>query len=132
LQIRVRFLKLKPIQFTVLILLEDLSMPETDCHSRAAVVIEPVSAESLRKMGIFAVNAGDFRRFPPRDRRTGSTETKPNARKAGIFGLFSRVLGSLAERRNGWLGRKESNLHMGDFKGDFSCLFERIWRTPFH
>src|SRR5882762_6840720 len=42
---------------------------------RAAVVIKPVSDNSLRKTGIFAERAGDFRRFPPQDRRTGSPET---------------------------------------------------------
>ena len=83
---------------------------------RAAVVIEPVSADSLRKTGIFAVKAGDFRRFPPQVRRTGSPETKSNARKAGISGPFSRLLGSLAERRNGWLGREGSNLRMAESK----------------
>jgi hypothetical protein len=76
---------------------------EFDCLDRAAVVIEPVSATSLRKTGIFADKAGDFRRFPPRDRQTGGPETKSNARKAGISGPFSRFLGSLAECRTGWL-----------------------------
>ena len=37
-------------------------------HGRAAVVIKPVSADSLRKTGIFADKAGDFRPFPPQDR----------------------------------------------------------------
>ncbi|MBR1237862.1 hypothetical protein [Bradyrhizobium sp. AUGA SZCCT0182] len=50
----------------------------------AAVVIEPVSADSLRKTGIFADMAGDFRRFLSQLRQTGSLETKANARKAGI------------------------------------------------
>jgi hypothetical protein len=112
LQIRVRFLELKPIQFTVLILLEDLSMPETDCHSRAAVVIGPISARSLCKTGIFADKAGDFRRFPPEVLRAGSPETKSNARKAGISGPFSRFLEGLAERTNGWLERQGSNSHI--------------------
>jgi hypothetical protein len=66
-------------------------------------VIKPVSADSLRKTGIFADKAGDFRRFPPQVRQSESPETKANARKAGIYGPFSRLLGSLAERRNGWL-----------------------------
>ena len=30
------------------------------CHPRAAVLIEPVSADSLPKTGIFADKAGDF------------------------------------------------------------------------
>jgi hypothetical protein len=75
----VRFLELKPIQFTVLILLEDLSMPETDCHSRAAVVIELVSAQNLCKTGISADRAGDFPQFRFRDWGIGSLETNSNA-----------------------------------------------------
>ena len=67
-------------------------------------MINPVSADSLRKTGIFADKAGDFRRFPPRDRKTGSLETKLKARKAGISGPFSRLLGSLAERTNALAG----------------------------
>jgi hypothetical protein len=69
--------------------------------ARAAVMIEPVSADSLRKTGIFADEAGDFRRFRPQGRRR--LETRANAQKAGIFGRFSRLLGRLAERGNGWL-----------------------------
>jgi len=37
---------------------------------------------------------------------------KPNERKAGISGPFSRLLGSLAERMNGWLTWEGSNSHM--------------------
>lgn len=70
----------------------------------AAVVIEPVSADSLRKTGIFANMAGDFRRFLPRLRRTRSLETKTIAQKAGISGLFSRLFGSPGERRKGLAG----------------------------
>ena len=83
---------------------------------RAAVVIKPVSTHSLSKTGIFAEKAGDFRRFPPPPRRIGGPETKANARKARISGPFSRLLGSLVERRNGWLGREDSNLRMGESK----------------
>ncbi len=78
-------------------------LPGPDEVRRAAVVIKPVSADSLRKMGIFADKGGDFRRFPPQVRRTGSPETRSNARKAGISGPFLRFLRSLAERTNGWL-----------------------------
>jgi hypothetical protein len=74
---------------------------ETDCVHRAAVAIELVSADSFRKTGILADKAGDFRRFPP---RIGVPETKSNARKVGISGPFSRLLGSLAVCRNCWLG----------------------------
>jgi hypothetical protein len=86
------------------------------CRARAAVVIKPVSANSLSKTGIFAEKAGDFRPFPPSPRQTGGPETKANARKARISGPFSRLLGSLAERRNGWLGREDSNLRMVESK----------------
>jgi len=85
---------------------------QTECHDRAAVLIEPVAADSLSKTGIFAKTAGDFRRFPPQVRQGGSPETKSNARKAGISGLFLGLLGSLAKRRTGWLGREGSNLRI--------------------
>jgi hypothetical protein len=52
-----------------------------------AVVIKPVSADSLR-------------RFFPQDRRTETLETKSNARKAGFSGSLSRFLGNWAKRRN--------------------------------
>lgn len=87
-------------------------------------MIKPVSADSLRKTGIFADKAGDFRRFPPQVRRTGSPETKSNARNAGISGPFSRFLGSLAERRNGWLTTKGSNSHIPNCKGAFEMSWE--------
>jgi hypothetical protein len=43
---------------------------------------------------------GPEQRLP---RQSGRPETESNARKAGISGPFSRLLGSRAERRNGWL-----------------------------
>jgi hypothetical protein len=52
--------------------------------ARAAVVIKPVSDDSLRETGIFADTAGDFRQFALQDWRIGNPETKPNARNAGI------------------------------------------------
>jgi hypothetical protein len=55
---------------------------------RAALVIKPVSAGSLGKMGVFANTAGDCRRFPRQRRRTGSSEARPNVGKARISGLF--------------------------------------------
>jgi hypothetical protein len=75
-------------------------------------VIKPVSADNLRKTGISADKAGDFR--PPQDQ----PETKLNARKARISGPFLRSLGSPAKRTNGWLGPKESNLDMAISKAD--------------
>jgi hypothetical protein len=42
-----------------------LAVRQIDCRPRAAVVMKIVSADSLRKTGIFADKAGDFRRFPP-------------------------------------------------------------------
>ena len=79
-------------------------------------MIEPVSAEGLRKTGIFAVKAGDFRGFPPWDRRTGSLETSPKPRNAGISGPFAWSCRRPAEPRNGWLGREGSNLRMAESK----------------
>jgi hypothetical protein len=92
-----------PGSWTGKLLLESLSVPKINSRSRAAVVIKPVSANSLRKTGIFAGRAGNFRRFSPQVRRIGSPETKANARKAGISGPFSRLSGSQAERTDGWL-----------------------------
>ena len=48
-------------------MLEILTAREIDCRPRAAVVIKPVSADSLRKTGMFADQAGDFPLFPPQD-----------------------------------------------------------------
>jgi hypothetical protein len=52
----------------------------------------------------------------PCDCRFESLETKLNARKAGICGPFSLLLGSMAERRTAWLGREDSNLRMVESK----------------
>jgi hypothetical protein len=79
-------------------------------------VIKPVSVESLCETVISGDTARDFRRFPPLDRRARRAETKSNARKARISGPFSRLFGDIAERRNGWLGREDSNLRMGESK----------------
>jgi hypothetical protein len=49
-------------------LLETLSVRKIGCRPRAAVVIKPVSADGLRKTGIFEDKAGDFRRFLPQER----------------------------------------------------------------
>src|ERR1700730_11239865 len=62
-----------------------------------------VSGQSLRKTGIFADAAGDFRELAPQNKGIGSLETKLSARKAAIFGSFSSFLGIVAERRNAWL-----------------------------
>ena len=78
----------------------------------AAVVIEPVSADSLCKTGIFEDRAGDFRQFRPREGVIGDPETKSNARNAGIPGPVRRWLQTVAERRTEWLGREGSNSHI--------------------
>jgi hypothetical protein len=62
---------------------------------RAAVVIEPVSADNLRKTGISADKAGDFPRIPPQDRKTGSAETKSKARNGREFRPITASLGKL-------------------------------------
>jgi hypothetical protein len=80
----------------------------------AAVAIEPVSVDSLRKTGIFADLAEDFRRFLPQLRQIRSLETKANARKAAISGLFSRLFGSPVDRRTDWLTIQGSNSHIPD------------------
>jgi len=78
------------------------------------VLIGPVSADCLSKTVIFAETAGDFPGFRPQDRQSGSPETEANARKAGISGPFSRLLGSLAERWSAWLPWEGSNSHIPD------------------
>ena len=78
-------------------------LAQAECQGRAAVMIELVSADSFRKTGISVDKAGDCRRFAPQGGRTGSPETKSNARKAGISGPFSRFLESLFERMTAWL-----------------------------
>jgi hypothetical protein len=88
------------------------------------VVVKPVSADSLRKTGIFEERAGDFWRFPPQERRTDTSETKSNARKAGISGLFSRFWGSLTERRTGWLTTEGSNSHIPEQEKPFEMSRE--------
>jgi hypothetical protein len=80
-----------------------------ECHGRAAVVIEPVSANSLRETGVFRETSGDFPPFRPREWETGSLETKPNGEKARISRPFRRGLQTVAIRRTGWLGREGSN-----------------------
>ena len=61
-----------------------MAREEIDCHGRAAVAIEPVSADSLRKTGIFADLAGDFRRFLLQLRPNWESG-EDDARKAGFF-----------------------------------------------
>jgi hypothetical protein len=63
--------------------------------------------------------AGDFRQLSAQLRRIGRPETEANAQKAGISGPFSRLLGSLAERRNGWLTIQGSNSHIPDWDKPF-------------
>jgi hypothetical protein len=65
----------------------------TDCGQQATVVIAPISADSLRKTGIFGDVAGDFQDLVLPNHRFGSLETKPNARKAGISGPILASLG---------------------------------------
>jgi len=62
---------------------------------------KPVSDNSLRKTGIFAGRAGDFRRFPPQDRRTGSPETN-RMREKPVFASIATSLGQLG-RMQEWL-----------------------------
>jgi hypothetical protein len=105
---------------------------DNDCQGRAAVLIEPVSANSLRKTGIFGEVTGDFPGFPPLLRHSGSPETEANARKARISGPFRDLLGSLAEPRTAWLTWKDSNLNIPNREMPFemsgnSALFLEIW-----
>jgi hypothetical protein len=94
----------------------------------AAVVLELISAVSLRKTGIFADRARDFRRFPPQDAQTGSSETKSNARKARIAAHSRVSRGDLPKRVNGWLTSQGSNFYVPSSKNafDMSGEFPRI------
>ena len=85
------------------------------------MLTKPVPDDSFRKAGILAYKAGDFRRFPPRYLQTGGSETKWHARKAGIP-AHSRVSGKPGERRNGRLGREDSNFDMGLESDALACL----------
>src|ERR1700759_929162 len=53
-------------------------------YGRAAVVIEPVSVNSLRRTGVLQECAGDFRQIHREDLESRSLETKSNVRKAWI------------------------------------------------
>jgi hypothetical protein len=45
----------------------------------------------------------------PQNQGIGSLQRKSNARKAAVFGYFSRHLGIVAERENAWLSWEDSN-----------------------
>lgn len=55
-------------------------------YCRAAVVIEPVSANSLHETGVFPKTAGDYPPFCFEGCETRSLEIEPNAEKVGISG----------------------------------------------
>jgi hypothetical protein len=95
-------------------------------------MIEPVSTDCLSKTGVFTKTAGDFPRFPPQGRPTGSLETKSNRRKARISSPIARRLRTLGHHWTAWPGRKESNLDIAISKSDGSCLFETSCKTPLH
>jgi hypothetical protein len=107
-----------------------LEMLLLDCLHRAAVLIEPVSADSLTKTGIFAERAGDFWRLPAQLRLSERAEKKANAQKAGISGPFSRL--KLGQRLEWMAGAAGFEPRYGEFEIGYSCLSERSSRTPFH
>ncbi len=91
------------------LLLEGLSV-QNPLALRATVLIELVSANRLRKTGIFAETAGDFWPFPLRLRETGSPETKPNAQKPGISGCSCVDSGARVNAGMlGWGGRDRTS-----------------------
>jgi hypothetical protein len=75
-----------------------------------------VSSESLPKMGIFAVIAGDFSRNSLQVLRFGSSETGAELQKPANSGLFCSLKGSTCGLGTGWLGREDSNLRMVESK----------------
>jgi hypothetical protein len=95
---------------------------------RAAVVIKPVSYNSLRKTGIFAERAGDFRRFPPQDRRTGSPETN-RMREKPVFTAVATSLGQLGRMQEWLAGAKGFEPRYGELEIRRSRLFEASAKT---
>ena len=77
-----------------------------ECQGRAAVLIEPVSADSLSTMGIFAVTAGDFRRFRPPPPQKGVFRDESGCAKRPDF---SPILASLGKpgRMQEWVAGAE-------------------------
>jgi len=80
---------------------------------------------------LIAINASDidpasttFRLYVTSVHEGGSLETKPNARKAGISRPFSRLLGSLAKRGNGWLTKQGSNSNIPTRKKTFEISID--------
>jgi hypothetical protein len=84
-------------------------------YRRAAVEIKPISADSLRKTGIFAEKAGDFRRFPPSGSRNWESGDEVYCGKRRHF---QPILGSLAESAYGCLGRQVSNRQVPNCRAD--------------
>jgi hypothetical protein len=77
------------------LLLETLSVRETDCRPRRAVADRTkVSGLSLPKTGVFAEMVGDFRHFARPVRPIGSVETESNARKPAVSHPYAKVLRS--------------------------------------
>jgi hypothetical protein len=108
--------------------LQHLSRPVGDIQDgrpRAAVLIEPVSADSLPKTEMFAETAGEFRRFPPQLRQSQIPETEAHAQKTGSSGPFSPLLGSLAG------GREGLDPRCGELQNRMLCLPERSRGTEF-
>jgi hypothetical protein len=100
-----------------------------DCVHRAAVVIKPVSADSLRKTGIFADKGGDFRRFPAQIGEPGVRRRNRMREKPG-FPAHSRVswegrpnAGMAGWRRSADRTRLHANsLLTGNLTGNFAVL----------
>ena len=81
-------------------------------------MIKLVSADSLRKTGIFAENAGDFPQFPPQVRQSGGPETESNGAKSRDFRPILALLGKPG-RTPDWLAEAGGfELRYGELETD--------------
>ena len=111
-------------------ILKTLSVGRTRLGRGAAVVIEPVSANSLCKTGVFRKMAGDFPRFCPRDWETGSLETSRIPKKPGFPGLYGAGCKLRPDAGlTGWGGRDRTSEWRNQNPPDYSMIPTRIWKN---
>ena len=91
---------------------------------RAAVVIEPVSADSLRKTGIFADGPEISSISPPTSARPGVWRPRRMYKKPGFPAYFSRSLREPGLTRDCWLPWEGSNSHITDRVSAFEIFEE--------
>jgi hypothetical protein len=84
-------------------------------NGRAAVVIAPSLHRQSPKNGNIRGRGWRLSAIGAQDWRNWESGDKIECAKAGVSGPLSRLLRSLAERWNGWLGREDSNLNMANW-----------------